>query len=215
MSKYKIESFNVEDEMVLKDEPTIHTTAVIKDCLLGKFTEIGAFNDIRESFIDDYSYTSENCQIIYSHIGKFVNIASYARLNPGQHPMQRASQHHMLYRRKKFGFGEDDKEFFNWRKKNKVMVGHDVWIGHNVTVMGGVTIGNGAVIGSGAIVTKDIPPYAIAVGNPARVIRYRFETNIIAELQKIKWWDWSHEKLASALEDFNDVDKFIKKHKVK
>ena len=78
--------------------------------------------------------------------------------------------------------------------------------------MGNVTIGNGAVIGSGAIVTKDIPPYAIAVGNPARVIKYRFDEKTIEALEKISWWNWEHEKINTSLEDFHDINLFIEKH---
>lgn len=210
---YKIDAMNVSEPKILKAKPTIHDTSIIEDCTFGSYVEIGAHNNICESAIDDYSYTSENCQIIYSKVGKFVNIASFVRLNPGQHPMHRVSQHHMLYRKEMFGFGENDCEFFDWRRSKKVIIGHDVWIGHNVTVMGGVTIETGAVIGSGAIVTRDIPAYAIAVGNPARVIRYRFDAHTIEELEKIKWWDWSFEKIAKSLKDFNDIDEFIEKHK--
>lgn len=209
---YKIEHLNKLPKKILKKEPTISTDSILRDCTFGEFVEIGANNNIQESTIDSYSYTSENCQIIYSNIGKFVNIASYVRLNPGQHPSSRATQHHMLYRREMFGFGENDLSFFDWRRETKVEIGHDVWIGHNVTIMGGVTVHDGAVLGSGSIVTKDIPPYAIAVGNPARVIKYRFEQRVIEKLQKISWWNWNHETLNDRIDDFNDIEQFIEKY---
>ncbi|MBQ9771237.1 MAG: CatB-related O-acetyltransferase [Lentisphaeria bacterium] len=79
--------------------------------------------------------------------------------------------------------------------KGDIIIGNDVWIGNGATVLSGVTIGNGAVVGACAVVTKDVPPYAIVVGNPARVIRYRFDEKIIEALQKIKWWDWEIEKI--------------------
>ena len=126
--------------------------------------------------------------------------------------MKWASQHHMLYRKSMYGFGEDDEEFFDWRREKHVRIGNDVWIGHNVTVMGGVTIGNGAVIGSGSIVTKDVPPYAIVVGSPARILKYRFKKEIIEELEKIAWWDWSYEEIQAAIDDFKDIEQFIQKH---
>lgn len=210
---YTIKAHNISPKKILdKKEPFIGKNSLIKDSSFGAYVEIGEGNNIQESVIGDYSYTTENCQIIYSTIGKFVNIASYVRINPSPHPMHWASQHHMLYRKEMFGFGEDDESFFDWRRQKKVVIGHDVWLGHNVTVMGGVTIGNGAVVGSGTIVTKDIPPYAIAVGNPAMIIRYRFEPHIIDKLEKIQWWNWDHEKIGSALEDFKDIEKFIEKY---
>ena len=72
---------------------------------------------------------------------------------------------------------------------HQIIIGNDVWIGYNVTIMGGVRVGNGAVIGANSTVTKDIPPYAIAVGNPARVIKYRFDSEMIRKLQAIRWWN--------------------------
>jgi len=209
---YNIDSFNTKPKKILTKEPNINLSSIIKDCSFGQFIEIGANNNIQESVIDDYSYTSENCQIIYSNIKKFVNIASYVRLNPGQHPTQNVTQHHMQYRKEMFGFGKDDLDFFDWRREKQVTIGHDAWIGHNVTVMGGVTIGIGAVIGSGAIVTKDIPDFAIAVGNPARVIKYRFDKNIIESLKNIAWWDWNYEQVKLAIDDFQDINFFIEKY---
>jgi len=209
---YHIDSMNANYKIILTKEPNIDLSSIIKDCSVGEFVQIGANNNIKESIIDDYSYTSENCQIIYSNIKKFVNIASYVRLNPGQHPMQNVTQHHMQYRREMFGFGEDDLDFFDWRREKKVEIEHDAWIGHNVTIMGGVKIGIGAVIGSGAIVTKDIPDFAIAVGNPARVLKYRFDEKTIDSLKNIAWWNWDYKQLKLAMDDFKDSKFFIEKY---
>jgi phosphonate metabolism protein (transferase hexapeptide repeat family) len=209
---YKIDLMNANNKKILTKEPNIDLSSIIKDCSFGEFVEIGANNNIQESIVDDYSYTSENCQIIYSNIKKFVNIASYVRVNPGQHPTQNVTQHHMQYRKEMFGFGKDDLDFFDWRREKKVEIGHDAWIGHNVTIMGGVKIGIGAVIGSGAIVTKDIPDFAIAVGNPARVIKYRFDEKTIEALKNIAWWDWDYEQIKLAIDDFKDIEFFIEKY---
>lgn len=207
-----IKEFNKPKKKILKKEPTITKDSVVVDSYLGEYVEIGEHNNIQESKIDSYSYTGEYCQIIYAHIKKFANIASYVRINPGQHPMHRASLHHMLYRREMFGFGQDDSDFFNSRREKNVYIGNDTWIGHNVTIMGGVYVGDGAVIGSGAIVTKDIPAYAIAVGNPAKVIKFRFDYEVINELQKIAWWDWDHETIKKRINDFNSIEIFLKKY---
>ena len=94
----------------------------------------------------------------------------------------------------------------------QIIFGHDVWIGNGVTIMGGVKIGNGAVIGSNAVVAKNIPPYAIAVGNPARVVKYRFDAETIKKLLAVKWWNWSLEKIADNFPLMNDVEKFLATH---
>ena len=94
----------------------------------------------------------------------------------------------------------------------QVIVGHDVWLGRNVTIFGGVKIGNGAVVGTNAVVAKDIPPYAIAVGNPARVVKYRFDAETIKKFLAVKWWNWSLEKIADNFSLMNDAEKFLEAH---
>jgi virginiamycin A acetyltransferase len=94
----------------------------------------------------------------------------------------------------------------------QVIIGHDVWIGQSTTIMGGVKIGNGALIGANSVVAKDIPPYAIAVGNPARVIKYRFDEETIKKLLAIKWWNWNLEKIAENIPIMNDIEKFLETH---
>ena len=165
------------------------------------------------SSLGDFSYICEYSDIIYTEIGKFSNIAAYCRINPGNHPMERPSLHHFTYRCKQFGFMDNDyPEFFNWRSIQKVIIGHDTWLGHGVIVMPGVTIGNGAVIGSGAVVTKNIPPYTIAAGIPAKVVRPRFPQEIASKIIKTAWWDWPFEKIKENLEDFKDIRRFLARH---
>ena len=97
-------------------------------------------------------------------------------------------------------------------KTHQVIIGNDVWIGAHSTIVNEVSIGNGAVIGTGAVVAKDVPPYAIVVGNPARVIKYRFSKDIIRKLQAIKWWNWSPEKIIKIPRIFSNVEKFVEKY---
>lgn len=99
-------------------------------------------------------------------------------------------------------------------KRGRLTIGHDVWIGNSATLFGGIEIGNGAIIGAYSVVAKTIPPYAVVVGNPAKVIRYRFTEDQIVALEKIKWWNWSKDKVKQSVEDMSDVDKFIKKYEV-
>jgi phosphonate metabolism protein (transferase hexapeptide repeat family) len=197
----------------LGTEPCIHPTARIYASTVGSWTEIGPNSLIVDSTIGDYSYTDGDAMIIYTDIGKFCSIASHVRINPGNHPMHRVSQHHFTYRRKLFGFDTvDDTTFFDWRKAHPCTIGHDVWIGHAATVMPGVNVGTGAVIGAGAVVTNDVAPYQIVGGVPAKLIRQRFPDEIAQQLLKIAWWDWDRDTLKERFEDFLDLPAFIDKY---
>ncbi|MFC0271053.1 DapH/DapD/GlmU-related protein [Metabacillus herbersteinensis] len=197
----------------LSEEATIRDRSIVNNCSLGAWTELGANTLMEETSFGDYSYTAGDAQIIYAEIGKFCSIASHVRINPGNHPMWRVTQHHATYRSAQYGFGEaDESEFLNWRKEHKVKIGHDVWIGHGAIVMPGVTIGTGAVIGAGAVVTKDVPPYMIAVGVPAAPLRPRFPKEIAEKLLQIEWWNWDKKKLEENFHDLNNLENFIEKH---
>jgi hypothetical protein len=200
-------------EKKLSEKPFIHPSAFIQGSRIGAWTEIGENTQIIESFFGDYSYDAGNVSIIYSDIGKFCSIASHVRINPGNHPMERVTQHHMTYRRAQFRFKDtDDEDFFNGRRNKKCIIGHDVWIGHAAIIMPGVKIGTGAVIGSGAVVTKDVGEYEIAVGVPAKVIKKRFDDRTKEKLLKIKWWDWDRKTLEERFDDFYNLDLFLKKY---
>lgn len=96
-------------------------------------------------------------------------------------------------------------------KERPTVIGNDVWIGTGAIILYGVHIGDGAVVGAGAVVTRDVPPYAIVVGVPAKVLRYRFTEDQIAKLLKIRWWDWAVHKIEENTTHFENVEKFIKK----
>ncbi|HLG11633.1 MAG TPA: DapH/DapD/GlmU-related protein [Dehalococcoidia bacterium] len=197
----------------LGEAPWVHETSRIVGSTLGPWTAIGANCSIVESTFGDYSYAAGDASIIYSEVGKFCSIASHVRLNPGNHPMGRVTQHHMTYRRAQYGFGEvDDAAFFDWRRADKVSVGHDVWLGHGAILLPGVSVGTGAVIGAGAVVTKDIEPYTIAAGVPAKPLRARFAPDVVEKLMRICWWDWPRELLEERLDELCDLPSFLAKY---
>ncbi len=200
---------------LLSHQALIDPTAEIADCALGRYTEVGARTKLLEVRMADYSYVVNDSDIAYASIGKFCSIAAMTRINPGNHPMWRASQSHFTYRASTYFPGElDESEFFDWRRGYHVTIGHDVWIGHGAVILPGRSIGDGAVIAAGAIVTKDVAPYAIVGGNPARPIRPRFQAKIARRMQALAWWDWPHEKLREALPDFRalSADDFLERY---
>jgi hypothetical protein len=196
-------------------EPLIDPAAEIKASKLGAYTEVGPRTKLLEVELGDYSYVVNDSDIAYAKIGKFTSIAAMTRINPGNHPMNRVSQSHFTYRASAYFAGErDDEAFFAWRRSHAVRIGHDVWIGHGAIVLPGRQIGNGAIVGAGSVVTKDVPAYAIAVGNPARVLRMRFADDIVMRIQALAWWDWPHDRVQAALADFQRLtpEDFVSKY---
>jgi len=145
-------------------------------------------------------------------IGKFCSVAEGVCLGPSFHPISRISTHPFTYLRdEERKYGEiitpaDKVRPYNGCKA--VTIGNDVWIGRNAIVMDGVTIGTGAVIGAAAVVTKDVPPYAIVAGVPAKIIRYRFPPETVNRLLASRWWDYPYDFILNEL-DFEDVQRSL------
>jgi phosphonate metabolism protein (transferase hexapeptide repeat family) len=191
---------------MLSVTPTVDPSAQLRDSTLGAWCEVGPRSILHEVAMGDYSYVVNDSQITYTTIGKFCSIAAMTRINPGNHPMHRATQAHFTYRSSVYFDGEsDDAAFFDWRRAHHVHIGNDVWIGHGAIVLAGRNIGTGAVIAAGAVVTRDVPAYVIVAGNPARPIRRRFPECVANRLADLAWWDWEHGALRQALPDFRDL----------
>ena len=195
--------------------PRVHQSAELRDCVLGQFTDVAARVVMAECELGDYSYLARGSEAIYTKIGKFCCIAANVRVNALNHPMDRISQHNITYRPNEyFLFAKVDKDFRDARRKAVVEIGHDVWIGHGAIVLPGIKIGHGAVVAAGAVVTKDVEPYAVVAGVPAKRIKRRFPKSIRERIIALAWWDWSHEKLGEAAVDMRDLSPtdFLKKY---
>lgn len=195
--------------------PYIHASASVQNAQLGRYTEVSERCRLDEVEMGDYSYIMQDGAIWCATIGKFANIAASVRINATNHPTWRATLHHFTYRAADYFEGADmEEDFFAWRRENRVVIGHDVWIGHGATILPGVSIGNGAVIGAGAVVSKSVEPYTIVGGVPAKPIKPRFAPEVAAGMEKLAWWNWSHEQLFHALADFRMLsgEEFVLKY---
>lgn len=191
--------------------PRIHPSASVSRSTVADYVDIGPNWTVSESRLQDYSYLA-GCDgmVIHADVGKFCSIATHVIINPGDHPMNRVTQHHCTYRRRRYGFADtDDAEIFDWRGRRRCRIGHDVWIGCGAKVMAGVTIGHGAVVAAGAVVTRDVAPYRIVAGVPARPLRFRFDNQVIDKLLAIAWWDWDRRTLERRFADLSNLERFL------
>lgn len=205
-------------EMVrFKDQqPIIGKECEIKDIQFGDYVEIGSDNHLDNSSIGNYVYTGQHCYIQNSRLKHFISIAAQVRIGPTNHPYERPTQHLFAYNGEGYGFYPKDNEFLAKRKELITTIGNDVWIGHGAIIQAGITVGDGAVIASNAVVTKDIPPYAIVGGIPAKIIKYRFSDEMIAAMSQIAWWDWDRLTLEKNYLDFRlPIEEFVAKYKNK
>ena len=184
------------------DRETVYLKNVIDNpnIQIGDYTIYNDFvHDPREFLKNNvlYHYPINKDRLI---IGKFCSIACGAKFlfNSANHKMASLSTYTLPQFFEEWGL-EKENVAQAWDQKGDIIIGNDVWIGYEAVILPGVTIGDGAVIGCRAVVTKDVPPYTIVGGVPAKPIRKRFDEETIKELQKIKWWDWTEEKIAGKI----------------
>ncbi|ELB2734427.1 TPA: hypothetical protein ACPJ21_002448 [Vibrio alginolyticus] len=173
---------------------TIGDFSQVSHSSLSKAVRIGRNNGIYSSKIGCHSYTGKNTIILHADIGAFCSISWNVSIGGADHDYSRVCQHSFLYdpdstlRPSQFGAKYN-------RFSPELVIGNDVWIAAGAVIKRGIIIGDGAVIGANAVVTENVPAYAIVVGSPAKIIKYRFTEDIIELLTKIRWWDWSVDKI--------------------
>ena len=186
--------------------------------ILEGFNSIGSNCNIENTFMGYGSYLGSNCNLSHVKIGRFCSISSEVNVIIGTHPSNKyVSTHPSFFSLKKqAGFTFVKKRKFkeihwaNEEKGNIIEIGNDVWIGSGVKILQGISIGDGAIIGAGAIVTKNVEPYAIYVGVPAKLIKFRFNVDDISLLTSSKWWNWDLNRIKSFSQDFDDIENFKK-----
>ncbi|RZN34715.1 DapH/DapD/GlmU-related protein [Bradyrhizobium sp. Leo121] len=188
-------------------DTVIEPTVKLRESTIGKCCEILGDTSVEYSELGDFSYLGPGCMVGDAEIGRFCAIAAQVRIGAPNHPIDRPSLHRFTYCPEYYcETAERDRGFFAERRDDRVVIGNDVWIGHAAIVLPGVTVGDGAVLAAGAVVTRDVAPYTIVGGVPARQIRERFNRKIAAQLARIAWWDWPFETIMARLPEFQSTD---------
>ncbi len=182
--------------------------SALNNSKMGQFVNLYPPYHVSDSEVQDYTYVAQNSYISRTTIGKFCSIGPNFLCGWGIHPIDGISTAPMFYSTMRQN-GVTLTNATKIEERKPIMIGNDVFIGANVTILDGVIIGDGAVIGAGAVVSKDVPPYAVAVGCPIRFIKYRFSDEQRQKLLNIQWWDFDENRLQDVEKFFFDVDGFI------
>ncbi|ALV23661.1 xenobiotic acyltransferase (XAT) family acetyltransferase [Campylobacter iguaniorum] len=191
----------------IDDKANISNTAIVSNSMLKIYARVKDYAELRDSTLGEYSYISQHSMVNKTNIGKFCSISSGCYIGLWEHNTQVSTHSFYLYEHS----GEFVKGYRNYDKDEiQTNIGNDVWIGANTLVLKGVNIGNGAIVGGGAVVTKDVPDYAVVVGNPAKILKFRYSKEDIEFMLRIKWWNFDREKLQELVNQnaFDNFDKF-------
>lgn len=197
--------------MMHRQNPTCLIQYGVRLCrktVLGRYSSIFENSILVETKIGNYSYVQKNSHIYYAKIGNFCSIAEQVIIGAANHRMDIPTtspyfDNEFSYLPKTFNTGD-----INIGRVKGVTIGNDVWIGLRAIILDGVSIGDGAIIAAGAVVTKDVPPYAIVGGVPAKLIRMRYDAETVCKLLKSQWWNQSDEWIEEHKLELVDMDKF-------
>lgn len=180
-------------------------TRIGRRVVIRKGSEVGPAVEI-----GDYSYISgPRAYVEAAIIGKFCSIARQTTIGVSDHDYRLVTTHPIIIDP---SYGMVDNSIRKAQKPAPI-IGHDVWVGMSSFIMRGVRIGDGAVVAANSVVTRDVAPYSIVGGNPARHIKFRFSQDIVEALLEIRWWDWGEEKIRQHRADFRDIETFVRKHR--
>ena len=194
---------------VKRKNPTLilENMAYVKNSSLGLYNIIYQNSSLINSFLGDYSYLNKRTNVSNAKIGKYCSIGENVTIGLGKHPTSKFISTHPTFYTNKYKHYFSKKLIFE--EYEEINIGNDVWIGSNSILRDGLNIGDGAIIATGSIVVKDVPSYAIVGGNPAKIIRYRFEEHQVKLLLEIAWWNKPVDWIAKNAEVMIDIDLFL------
>lgn len=176
-------------------------------------SKVEAGSTLVDTTFGRHTFCGYDCTFIRCEVGSFCSIASNVVVGGARHPMEYVSTSPVFLAHKESISHKYYRHEYTFEPQT--IIGNDVWIGEGVYIKGGVSIGHGAVIGMGSVVTKDIPPYGVYAGNPARLIRFRFDESTIDALLSIQWWNFPDDELRKYAQYFNSPDEFIRQYQIK